>query len=200
MSLFSESYRKTWQETHPHIPLPSFSGMTSSRPLEVLFDPQCWTIKRGDPAAHRLWDMTQELDCGYFIPPFQRGIVWDNKRSASFIESAYLGISLGSIVYNDASEFETSTEAFPRTDRWLIDGRQRCSALWSYTRDMLTVFADSPFEHRWSDLTPLEQGHFCRIQIGFTKLAVEHEADLRLIYDRLNFGGVNHAEHERASM
>src|SRR3546814_5919378 len=66
--------------------------------LEMLVDPQAWIVKDEDT----LWDMNQPRLCGLFIPPFQRPLVWEMDRKNAFIESAYLGIHLGTIVFNDA--------------------------------------------------------------------------------------------------
>src|SRR3546814_2884302 len=99
--------------------------------LEMLVDPQAWIVKDEDT----LWDMNQPRLCGLFIPPFQRPLVWEMDRKIAFIESAYLGIHLGTIVFNDALNLPMVDGRFDPTDRWLIDGQQRCNALWSYVND-----------------------------------------------------------------
>src|SRR3546814_5854747 len=91
--------------------------------LEMLVDPQAWIVKDEDT----LWDMNQPRLCGLFIPPFQRPLVWEMDRKIAFIESAYLGIHLGTIVFNDALNLPMVDGRFDPTDRWLIDGQQRRS-------------------------------------------------------------------------
>lgn len=183
-----------WKTDRPHLPYRIVDGTTSAMGLEMLTDPRAWIVKDDDT----LWDMTQERLCGLFIPPFQRPLVWDEARKISFVESAYLGIHLGTIVFNDALNLPMVEGRFDRTDRWLIDGQQRCNALWGYVNDEFAVFAGTPHEHRWSDLNTVERRFFHRIQIGYTKLQSNDEAHLRLVYDRLNFGGVAHTDDQRA--
>src|SRR3546814_20300893 len=78
------------------LPYRIVDGTTSSMGLEMLVDPQAWIVKDEDT----LWDMNQPRLCGLFIPPFQRPLVWEMDRKIAFIESAYLGIHLGTILFN----------------------------------------------------------------------------------------------------
>lgn len=194
----SPKYRSSWEQARPHLPFPVLDGAVSSISLEILVDPDAWTIKDHDPKASDLWDMSQPRLCGFFLPPFQRPLVWDTQRMIAFVESPYLGIHLGTIVYNNALDMPMENGRFNHTDRWLIDGQQRCSALWNYVQNAFPVFAGTPHEHHWSELNPVEQRYFYGRQIGCTKLESGNEEQLRLVYDRLNFGGVPHTENQRA--
>src|SRR3546814_7962414 len=82
----------------------------------MLVDPQAWIVKAEDT----LWDINQPRLCGLFIPPFQRPLVWAMDRQIAFIESAYLGIHLGTIVFNDALNLPMVDGRFDPNDRWLI--------------------------------------------------------------------------------
>src|SRR3546814_908347 len=177
------------------LPYRIVDGTTSSMGLEMLVDPQAWIVKDEDT----LWDMNQPRLCGLFIPPFQRPLVWEMDRKIAFIESAYLGIHLGTIVFKDALNRPMVDGRFDPTDRWLIDGQQRCNALWSYVNDEFPIFVGTEHEHRWSDLNIVEQRFFRHIQIGYTKLQSNDENHLRMVYDRLNFGGVAHTDNQRAT-
>ena len=189
-----DAFIARWRKDRPHLPYRIVDGSSSAMGLEMLTDPRAWIVKDEDT----LWDMTQPRLCGLFIPPFQRPQVWDLARKVAFVESAYLGIHLGTIVYNDALNLPMERGRFARTDRWLIDGQQRCNALWAYVNDEFPIFAGTPHQHRWSDLNIVEQRFFHRIQIGYTKLQSNDENHLRLVYDRLNFGGVAHTSEQRA--
>lgn len=194
----SEAYRAKWAEMRPHLPYPTIDGTISSMPIELLTNPSVWIIKDDDPNANELWDMSQPRLCGFFLPPFQRPLVWDEARMIAFVESAYLGIHLGTIVYNDGLDLPMKGSRFHFTDRWLIDGQQRCNALWNYVNDAFPIFVGTPHEHHWSDLNQTEQRTFKGIRIGYTELKIDDEQHLRLVYDRLNFGGVPHTEDQRA--
>src|SRR3546814_14998333 len=100
---------------------------------------------------------------------------------------------------NDALNLPMVDGRFDPTDRWLIDGQQRCNALWSYVNDEFPIFVGTEHEHRWSDLNIVEQRFFRHIQIGYTKLQSNDENHLRMVYDRLNFGGVAHTDDQRAT-
>jgi hypothetical protein len=189
-----DDYKRDWCQRRPHLPYKLVDGTISATSLEMLINPEVWAVKRGDT----MYDMSQPLLCGFFVPPFQRPLVWDEARMVAFVESAYLGLHLGTLVYNDAMDLPMSGGKFHRTDRWLIDGQQRCNALWQYVNDAFPVFTGTSHEHRWSDLNELEQRTFGMIQIGYTKLTTGDEHELRTVYDRLNFGGVPHTEDQRA--
>src|SRR3546814_19847604 len=78
---------------------------------------------------------------------------------------------------------------FDPTDRWLIDGQQRCNALWSYVNDEFPIFVGTEHEHRWSDLNIVEQRLFRHLQIGYKKLQSNNENHLPMISDSSNLGG-----------
>lgn len=183
-----------WKRRRPHLPYKIVDGSNSSMGLELLLDKDVWQYTKHDD----MWDMSQPQLCGFFIPPFQRPLVWEESRKIAFIESAYLGLHLGTIVYNDALDLPMNGKRFHFTDRWLIDGQQRCNAIWGYVNDEFPVFAGAPHEHRWSELNIVEQRYFGHIQIGYTKIQSGDEQHLRMIYDRLNFGGVAHTDDQRA--
>lgn len=189
----SPAFRKDWCDRRPHLPYPVIDGTTSSMSLENLVNQAVWPMQRDDSC----WE-AQPILCGFFIPPFQRPLVWDQARKVAFIESAFLGFHLGTIVYNDALNFPMVDGRFDRTDRWLIDGQQRCNALWGYVNDEFAIFAGTSHEHRFSDLNEVERRTFHAINIGYTRVRTNDEAELRMLYDRLNFGGVAHTEDQRA--
>lgn len=137
-------------------------------------------------------DDTIEWICGHRLPPFQRPAVWSREQQIRFIESAWLGIHLGIYVVN-RNDAWVKNRPHPM-DLWLIDGQQRLRALDEYLGNLFPVFGFT-----WGELNRVEQRHFESVQFA---QAIIHEADedkLRLLYDRLNFGGVPHTEDQRAT-
>lgn len=191
---YREGYAESWARRRPHLPLPLIDATASSISMDNFIEPSVW------PVREEYLDMYapgQRILAGFFLPPFQRPAVWDATRKAAFIESAHLGIHLGTIVWNDSSD-TMEGQRFHRTDRWLIDGQQRLTAIMGYVSDEFPVFAGTPHEHRWSELNDIERRTFGHIQIGSSRLRSADEIMLRRAYDRLNFGGVAHAEDQRA--
>ena len=186
-------YAASWGERRPHMPLPIIVTGTSSMSLDNLINPAHWAVKPDDD----LYLDTSRLLGGYILPPFQRPLVWDEARMIAFIESAQLGLHLGTIIWNDAGEAMQDGKFHP-TDRYLLDGQQRITALTAYVQDAFSVFAGTPYEHRWSDLNAIERRTFGQIQIGYSKVNTTDDALLRTIYDRLNFGGIPHSPDQSA--
>lgn len=124
---------------------------------------------------------------GYYLPTWQRGLVWTEAQKVAFIESAWLGINLGTFTYNRAALHSPY-------DNLLIDGQQRMHAIECYLEDQFPVFG-----YRWSEVTDVDRrawewstGFACYIT------ETEDEAFLRDYYNMTNFGGTAHKEHERA--
>lgn len=137
-----------------------------------------------DDAGEWLW--------GFRIPPFQRPAVWSTEQSARFVESVWLNLPIGQYVVNVGLRPEGGK--FPRAEGWLIDGQQRLRALKAYVDDAFPVFG-----LRWSELTPLETRRFKSIVFPMATTSLADEAKLRLLYDRLNYGGTPHAPDQRAA-
>lgn len=192
----NEAQRADWCARRPHLPVPILDGALTSTDMRTLTSRSLWCTSTGGD----MWHPGQEELCGFFIPPFQRDRVWDEGRQRAFVESAYMGISLGTIIYNDAfnsGEHRAST-SYHRTDRWLLDGQQRLTALMHYVEGGMAVFTGMPCEHRWADLNEIERRTFWSIQMGVMATRSTDENKLRMVYDRVNFGGVPHEEHQRA--
>lgn len=124
---------------------------------------------------------------GYFLPTWQRPLVWTQGQKVRLIESAWKGLSIGTYTYNRASLGSPY-------DNLLIDGQQRLHAIECYLNDEFPVFG-----YRWSEVTVVDRRiwemttHF-RSYITET----EDEAFLRNYYNLTNFGGTAHKETERA--
>jgi hypothetical protein len=147
-----------------------------------------------DPALHV---PGQRWLLGYAIPPFQRPLVWSREQQVRFVESAARGLHLGTWMYNDAQAFPEEAVGgrayLARTDRWLIDGQQRLNALHEFFSDAFPVFGKL-----WSEVSTSDRRRFLNQAFPAQEIQANDEAVLRRLYDTLNFGGVRHAEDQRA--
>jgi len=190
-----QEYIDQWAINRPHVPMPIIDGTVSSISFEQLIKEKIWPVKPNDV----LYVDTSRLCAGYVVPPFQRPLVWEQAREQAFVESAWLGFHLGVIVWNDAGDDISSCGRFHRTDRWLIDGQQRLTALTRYAADAFPIFVGTQHEHRYSDLNMSERRRFNSFQIGSARISTTDEAKLRHLYNVMAFdGGVPHDEDQRA--
>lgn len=130
---------------------------------------------------------------GFPVPTWQRELCWNDAQNERFIQSVYAGIYLGLYVYND-----TITSA-PKLDGLLIDGQQRLHALELYLTGQLAVTGPDGHRYRWTDLSAEEQAHFNQIPFGFEIVSITDEAELKDLYNLLNFGGTPHLAEQRAT-
>jgi hypothetical protein len=174
---------------YPHMPVELLDGLHTTMDIQQIIEPS----RTLDEDAH-MWDPGQTRIGCFFLPPFQRDVVWTASQQERFVESALLGLGLGTIVVVDAINCPMqSRDRFAATDRWLLDGLQRCTALGAYRRDEIAVFRGTECEHRWSDLTTNERRRISRLQIGVMKIRTEDVDKCLEIYRRLAFGGTPHA-------
>lgn len=123
---------------------------------------------------------------GYFLPTWQRGLVWSEAQKISFLESAWRGINLGTYTFN-------RLYGSPH-DNLLIDGQQRLHAVECYINDEFPVFG-----YRWSETTVVDKRSFRNgVIFGSYITETNDEEYLRGYYNLMNFGGVAHKESERA--
>jgi hypothetical protein len=124
---------------------------------------------------------------GFPLPDWQRPLVWTEAQQIKFLESAWLGLPLGTYTYNQLWE--------PRhLDGLLIDGQQRLYSIERYLCDAFPVFG-----YKWSDVTEVDKRRF-GISVNFpayvTKSADENY--LRDYYNLMNYSGTAHTEDQRA--
>lgn len=126
---------------------------------------------------------------GYFLPTWQRGLVWTDDQKVKLLESAWLGLNIGTYTFNRSKE-----QGGP-LDNLLIDGQQRLWAIECYLRDDFPVFG-----YRWSEVSEADRRSFSFSRHFSSYItSSEDEEYLRGYYDMMNFGGVAHKESERAS-
>lgn len=134
---------------------------------------------------------SERYACGFPVPPFQRDLVWSREQEVRFIESAWLGLPLGTFTYNYSGFTNNIPNEF---NGWLIDGQQRLTTIERYWSDEFDVFGK-----RWSELEPKERRRFL-FGTHFThyESRLNDEGQIRQLYDLMAFGGVDHKESERA--
>jgi hypothetical protein len=172
------------------LPKEIIRGIVSSRCIEDF-------MRSREPDYENMFHPGQEILGHYYVAPFQRPAVWSEEQSAKLIESVYLGISIGGIVVSTEGKVEKDGK-FSKEADWIIDGQQRMRAIKRYLDNDLVVFKGTPHEHKWEDLERPQKRRFLMTSVGFTRLDEADEESLRELYDRLNFGGTNHTEDQRA--
>lgn len=137
------------------------------------------------------WGYTGRRVLGYKLPEWQRKEKWSDAQCVRFLESIWLGVSIGAFMVNDTQK--------PEHSQVLLDGQQRLQAIERYFDDELAVQGEDGQAYRWSDLTDDEQAQFLRIPFPWLETRYNTDAELRAAYDRHNFGGTPHVEDERAT-
>lgn len=119
---------------------------------------------------------------GWFVlPPFQRPPVWTQAQQIRFVESCWLGLPIGVVIYN-------RTRYGSRFDNWLLDGQQRVTALLAYMADAFPVMG-----YRFSELSKVDHRYWdMGTSFPMAETCIEDEAQLREVYDRLAYGGTPH--------
>lgn len=129
---------------------------------------------------------------GYKIPYWQRSDdKWSEAQQVAFIESVFLGVSLGTFMVN-------STLNNPDLDQILLDGLQRLTAIQQYWQGEFGVPGEDGKVYLWTDLTSEERAHFDRMVFPWVESEYESEEEAIAAYNHHNFGGTPHTEADRA--
>ena len=139
-----------------------------------------WTVMKDHSDFLRPLAPGERYLGAYIVPSFQRGLVWTERQKVRLIESIYLGLPIGSLVYNQTA-FDSPC------DRWLLDGQQRLSTICGYVAGEFAVNG-----WRYTDLPEDETRHFRRMTLGVIETQITSEDECRDIYDRLAYGGTAH--------
>lgn len=126
--------------------------------------------------------------CGHVIPDFQRGLCWTEDQNLALIDSVFRGIPIGTYAVNFSTD-----QLPPRLTNILLDGQQRLNALALYWDDKLTYRG-----YKWSELNRPQQGTLNRVMFPQMRTDTKDEAEARVYYNAMNFGGVDHTEEDRA--
>lgn len=129
---------------------------------------------------------------GFAVPTWQRPLVWSDEQKIKFIESAWMGLGLGTYTVNNLTNLHEMTHPL---NNLLIDGQQRISALEAYLNDEIEVFGA-----KWSEVDPVDKRRFKTTKFSSYETASTDEAYLRGYYDLMNFGGTQHTLDQSATL
>lgn len=125
------------------------------------------------------------------LPEWQREACWTQEQQILLIESIWIGLPIGFYVINRQAE-DSNGNPLPLSGV-LIDGQQRMHGIEAYLNDKFKVFGAY-----WSEVPVIKQRDFRQTHFPLYETDIWDEAQLRDLYNRLNFGGVAHREDERA--
>lgn len=118
----------------------------------------------------------------FVLPPFQRPPVWKRAQQIRLVESAWVGLPIGIIVYNRDPRHDGPF------DNYLLDGQQRVTALMAYMADEFPVFG-----YRFSELTVQDRRRWSMsTALPLAEMTSQNLDELRDVYDRLAYGGTAH--------
>jgi hypothetical protein len=129
--------------------------------------------------------------CGYPIPPFQRPLVWTRAQEIAFIESIWLGFSIGGCCTHDI-DWDLDENVKPYSG-WLIDGQQRLTTLQRYWDDEFKVYGQY-----FSELSKKDRFRLLRTKFPQNIPKVNDEKIIKELYNRMAFGGTAHTPEQRA--
>lgn len=181
----------------PDVPMPTplLRGTTSSRTISDI-------MREREPEYEKMFvgaDLGYEILGHFYIPPFQRPAVWSDDQMRRLNESIWLGISIGGIVISAEGKYDRVTKKYPASADLLLDGQQRLRSIKAYMKKGLRIFVGTEHEHCWDDLSRRQKRRYESTSISYISIDDNHDMErLKEVYNRLNFGGTNHTEDQRA--
>lgn len=171
-----------------------FHGVNHNTTVNYVFNARREFLENPDEYT-RHYEPDQKWLMGHVVPEFQRPVVWSEDQMIRFIESAAMGFHIGTWTYNELDQSFSDVSPFQhRTSLWIIDGQQRLTALDRFFDDKFPVFGKF-----WSEIERPQKLSFLRgTHFSAYQTKISEEAELRRLYDRMNFGGVAHTEEQRA--
>lgn len=134
---------------------------------------------------------SKRYSCGYPVPALQRNLCWSRSQEVKFIESAWLGLNIGSYTLHKM-DWVNDGEA-KKFSGWIIDGQQRLTAIERYWNNEFEVFG-----LLFSELSKAERMRFMGISFWYYEVELWDEESIRDLYNRMAFGGTAHEKLERA--
>jgi hypothetical protein len=152
-----------------------------------------------ESAARAEFPWADRFVLGLPLAPWQRGLKWNDEQSVRFITSIWKGLPIGSYQLVDLDmEQAAGVIVHRKFSTCVLDGQQRLHAIERFVDDKLAVPDAQGVLTLWSDLDLSEQRRFGNRIFDRLLCPMKSEAELRQIYDDLNFGGTPHLESERA--
>lgn len=149
--------------------------------------------------AQREYPWATRFVMGIPLAPWQREFKWDIAQCQRFVSSIWTGVHLGSYVLTDMDLVSGLDHVeHVHLSNCVIDGQQRLRALELYLTDGFAVPDAAGAPALWSEVGVPDRRRFGHTTFTRGTIRDLDEQALRLTYDRLNFGGTPHEEHERA--
>ena len=130
-----------------------------------------------------------------YLPPFQRTMVWDDKRKSKFIDSILRGLPMPSLFFYDDKKNIGSVFS----ERYfVVDGYQRLTAIFEFLDNKLKLTRTKHISKEWSSKTFDQLSAELQRRFKYTTLPVtlfhqinkKSNASLSLIFERINTGSV----------
>ena len=148
------------------------------------------------------WRETGKLDLD---APYQRGVVWGQRRRRNFIRSLLTGIPIPAVMINDRldADFTGPADFTPKQNiaKAIVDGKQRLTSVFSFIDNDLAIpaswydadAADDAVLH-WEDLPVVAHRKFENIVIPVVRGSLATLDDERDLFDLINYGGIPQGE------
>lgn len=158
-----------------------------------------YSLERFDPVnAREIFPWAQNFVMGMPLAPWQRPFKWSLEQCARFVESAWMGVHLGTYIVTEMELMDRADVEFAPLSEMVLDGQQRLKALELYFTDGFALNDLDGNPTLWSEVDTVDRRRFQNTLFTRSTIPMDSEAQLRLFYDTLNFGGVAHLESERA--
>lgn len=132
-------------------------------------------------------DRLDEDDNDFFIPDYQRELVWPDEHQSRFIESALMGLPIPLLFVADVKGQEGRAE--------IVDGSQRVRTLARFMKNELRLTGLKRLSRlngfTFADLPPVRQRRFGRHTMRMIELREGADEDVRRdIFNRINTGSL----------
>lgn len=143
--------------------------------------------------------------------PYQRGLVWGERRKQNLIKSILMGIPIPAIVINDRFGAGFTHPGYNKDRNWkyaIVDGKQRVSTIQGFVGNEFWVprewFEDEPVPNGlardqivyYDDLTLPQRRGFRNIPIPVAEGQFATLDQERELFDLVNFGGLAQGERD----
>ncbi len=178
------------------MPRPHFAPVMSPTTISSLMH----EFERFDAAAaQREYPWATRFVMGIPLAPWQREFKWDLGQCQRFVSSIWTGVHLGSYVLTELDLVSGVDHVeHVKLSNCVIDGQQRLRALELYLTDQFAVPDASGAPALWSEVGVPDRRRFGNTTFNRGTIRDLDEHALKSLYDRMNFGGTPHEEHERA--
>ena len=113
----------------------------------------------------------------WYVPAYQRPLVWTQEQKVKFLESLILGLPVGEYTLHKNSDYTQE----------VVDGQQRWNAIFAYVDNEFPVFG-----MYYRDLNAFTEMRFLSIQFPHRLIENLTYTQRVEVYNRLAYGGTAH--------